>query len=83
MPSKLKRLKGPKVIKILKEFGFKVHSQRGSHIKLRRIGRAGEKQTLTVVTHKELDTGTLHAIFRQASRYISEEQLRKYFYSEE
>ncbi|MEO0115667.1 MAG: type II toxin-antitoxin system HicA family toxin [candidate division WOR-3 bacterium] len=82
MTSKLKRLKGPEVIKVLKEFEFEVHSQRGSHIKLRRTGSTGEKQTLTIVTHKELDVGTLHAIFRQACRYIPEAKLRKYFYTE-
>ncbi|MEO0019725.1 MAG: type II toxin-antitoxin system HicA family toxin [candidate division WOR-3 bacterium] len=82
MPSKLKRLTGPEVIKILQQFGFEVHSQRGSHIKLRRISSAGEKQTLTLVTHKELDTGTIYAIFRQACRYLPEEQLRRYFYTE-
>jgi hypothetical protein len=32
--------------------------------------------------HDELDIGTLRAIFRQASRFIPEDQLRKEFYSE-
>jgi len=82
VPSKLKRLKGPEVIKILVGFGFKVHSQKGSHIKLQRISLTAKKETLTIVTHKELDVGTLHAIFRQACRYIPEDQLRKYFYTE-
>lgn len=82
MPSKLKRLKGPDVIKIFQEFGFRIHSQRGSHIKLRRISSIGEKQTLTIVTHKELDIGTLYAILRQACRYIPEDQLRRHFYTD-
>jgi predicted RNA binding protein YcfA (HicA-like mRNA interferase family) len=59
-----------------------LHTQRGSHIKLRRTSISGEKQTLTIVMHDELDVGTLRAIFRQASRFIPEEQLKKEFYSE-
>jgi len=82
MLSKLKRLSGEQVIAILGQFGFSVHSQRGSHVKLRRRGAGGEKQTLTVPAHKELDPGTLRAIFRQASRYIPEEQLRSHFYTD-
>lgn len=60
---KLKRLSGSEVIAILKQFGFKTHSQRGSHIKLRRVGIAG-KETLTVPNHRQLDTGTCRAIYR-------------------
>ncbi|MGL5806314.1 MAG: type II toxin-antitoxin system HicA family toxin [Xenococcaceae cyanobacterium] len=47
---KLKRLAGAEVIAILKQFGFEIYSQRGSHIKLRRISIAG-KETLTVPNH--------------------------------
>jgi predicted RNA binding protein YcfA (HicA-like mRNA interferase family) len=78
---KLRRLSGDEVIRILEHFGFVVHAQRGSHVKLRRIGPAGEKQTLTIPRHRELDTGTLRAIFRQASRYISTDELRPEFYT--
>jgi predicted RNA binding protein YcfA (HicA-like mRNA interferase family) len=44
---KLRRLSGTEVIHILECFGFTVHAQVGSHVKLRRIGPQGEKQTLT------------------------------------
>ena len=81
MSPKLKRLSGKEVISILNKFGFSFFAQRGSHIKLRRIGSAGDKQTLTVPSHDELDVGTLRAIIRQAGRYIPEEQLKPYFYS--
>lgn len=76
---KLKRLSGTEIIAILKKFGFDVHSQRGSHIKLRRIGVSG-KETLTVPNHRQLDTGTCRAIYRQACRYIPESDLYSYFY---
>ena len=81
MSPKLKRLSGNDVIRILELFGFGVISQRGSHAKLRRIGSAGEKQTITIPLHSEIDIGTVKAIFRQASRYISEDQLKEHFYT--
>ena len=79
---RLRRLSGSKVIHILESFGFTVHAQAGSHVKLRRIGLHGQKQTLTIPRHKELDMGTLRAIFRQASRYVADADLRPHFYTE-
>ena len=76
---RFKRLSGSEVIKILEKFGFQVHSQRGSHIKMRRVTETG-KETLTIPNHKQLDTGTCRAILRQASQYISLSELSKYFY---
>ena len=78
---RLKILSGRDVIEILKEFGFEPVSQRGSHIKLRRIRKDTQAQNLTVPDHREIDRGTLHAIYRQASRYISESELRPHFYT--
>ncbi len=52
-PNELKRLSGKEVISILNKFGFAPFTQRGSHIKLKRIGSAGDKQTLTVPFHDE------------------------------
>ena len=77
---KLRRLSGPDVIRILDGFGFSIFSRRGSHIKLRRISETGEKQTLTIPNHKQLDTGTCKAIFRQATRFIPADELRPHFY---
>ena len=82
MSPKLKRLSGPEVVDILRIFGFEVHSQRGSHAKLRRISAEGGRQTLTIPLHAELDVGTLRAIVRQATRYIPEAELRIHFYSD-
>ena len=48
---RLKRLSGAEVIDILANFGFQVHSQKGSHVKLRRMKIAG-KETLTVPNHR-------------------------------
>ena len=79
MSPKLRRLSGKEVIAILRRFGFDVNSQRGSHAKLRRVNPAGERQTLTIAVHDELDLGTLQAIFRQTSRYVSADELRPHF----
>ncbi len=76
---KLRRLSGREVVAILAGFGFSMVGQRGSHIKLKRTGAAGT-ETLTVPAHAELDPGTLRAIIRQASRFISEQELRPHFY---
>lgn len=75
---KLKRLSGSDIIKILGLFDFVQVSQKGSHVKLRRIVNK-ENQTLTIPLHKELDKGTANAIFRQACRYVDESSLREHF----
>jgi predicted RNA binding protein YcfA (HicA-like mRNA interferase family) len=62
--------------------GFEVISQRGSHIKLRRIGPGGQRETLTIPNHPELDTGTCRAILRQASRFVPSGELTAFFYTE-
>lgn len=79
---KLKRLSGQQVVSIFEALGFEQVSQRGSHVKLRRILPDGSKQTLTIPAHSELDKGTLKAIYKQAMRYIPEGELQSYFYSE-
>ena len=79
---KPKRLSGDALVSILTSFGFTIHSQRGSHLKLRRVTAAGQRQTLTIPLHKELDAGTVRAIFRQAIQYIPENELRPLFFVE-
>lgn len=74
---KLRWLLGDEVVRILGQFGFEVHSRRGSHVKLRRTGPGGERQTLTAPRHRQLDTGTCRAILRQASRYIPPSDLER------
>ena len=77
---KLRRLAGRDVLTILHGFGFQQASQRGSHVKLVREV-SGSRQVLTVPLHTELDPGTLRAIFRQASHFIAEQDLRPHFYT--
>lgn len=81
--TKLRHLSAREVLKALGSFGFQVMTVRGSHAKLRRILPSGERQTLTVPTHKNIAPGTLHAIFRQACRYIPEADLKTWFFTDE
>ena len=79
---KLKTLSGKDVIKIFENFNFSIICQKGSHIKLKRITKNNIKQTLTIPNHQEMDKGTIKAVYNQALRYISENDLIEHFYSE-
>ena len=79
---KLKTLSGHDVLKIFAKFGFEKVDQEGRHVKIRRQLLAGGRQSLTVPLHDEIDKGTLKAIFRQALRYIPEDDLHPHFYYE-
>ena len=76
---KLRTLSGRDLLGIFGQFGFRQISQRGSHVKLRRETPNG-RQNLTIVLHREVDKGTLLAIFRQALRYIPESELSEHFF---
>jgi predicted RNA binding protein YcfA (HicA-like mRNA interferase family) len=78
--ARLRRLSSREVLGALHDFGFEVVSLRGSHAKLRREVD-GARQILTVPVHRELASGTLRAIFRQACRFVPEDELRPYFYA--
>ena len=81
MGPRLRRRSGADVVRALRTFGFEVVNTRGSHAKLRRDNQ-GDAQILTIPLHKVLAPGTLHAIYRQAARFVPEEELRLHFYSE-
>ena len=57
---------GEDVIKALQKWRFKRVDQTGSHVKLRYVHPDGEKRTVIVPLHDELDTGTLKSIAEQA-----------------
>ena len=80
MSPKLRRLAAREVLAALGAFGFEVVSTRGSHAKLLRVPATGARQILTVPLHRELAPATLRAVFRQASRFIPEDELRPYFF---
>lgn len=58
---KLPRVSGAEVVRALGRLGFAVARQRGSHIVLRR-GASG----CVVPNHRELKTGTLAGVLKQA-----------------
>jgi len=76
----LRVLSGADVADILIGFGFVVVAG-SKHIKLRRT-RANGNETLVVPNHSPIAKGTLRVIFSQASHYISEAELRPYFYND-
>lgn len=58
---KLPRVSGAEVVRALERLGFTVARQRGSHIVMRR-GSEG----CVVPNHRELKTGTLAGVLKQA-----------------
>lgn len=78
--SGLKQLSGRDVLKAFAAFDFRVMSIKGSHAKCVESFRT-QKQTLTVPLHEALAAGTLQAIYRQALRYIPDEELKPWFFS--
>ena len=65
------RLSGLEVIKRLKKAGFLATRQKGSHVRLEKWD--GEKTLkLTVPLHKELKTGTLSHIIKEAGLTLEE-----------
>ncbi len=49
---------------------------------LQRTAPRGNRETLTIPDHRELDTSTCRAILRQATRYVPLAVLAPFFYSE-
>jgi predicted RNA binding protein YcfA (HicA-like mRNA interferase family) len=80
--AKLKPLSGDDLLRIFGKLGFRPSAQRGSHVKLLRPSAGGARQILTIPLHRELDKGTLKAIYRQALRFVPESELKPHFYSE-
>ena len=81
MSPRLRRLSSRELLRALGTAGFQVVSTRGSHAKLRRIAPDGAPQILTVPLHRELAPGTLRAIFRQACRFVPDDELRPLFFA--
>jgi len=67
---KLPRVSGAEAVRALQRLGFAVARQRGSHIVMRR-GSSG----CVVPNHRELKTGTLAGVLKQAG--VSAEDFRK------
>ncbi len=79
---RLRRLSGAEVVQILEQFGFTVIRIKGSHHRLK-IVRDNKTCYTSVPVHgnQPLPIGTLLDIFRQACRFIPEDDLRRHFYA--
>lgn len=77
---RLKRLSARQILRVLQTFGFSVISIRGSHAKLKREIEGRPSQILMVPLHRQLAPGTVQAIYHQALRFISEQDLDPHFY---
>jgi predicted RNA binding protein YcfA (HicA-like mRNA interferase family) len=62
---KLPRLSGAEIIKILEKMGFFQARQRGSHVVMKKNNTEGTVGCV-VPMHREVATGTLHSILKQA-----------------
>lgn len=84
MTGRLKRLSSREVLRVLTGFGFEVASMRGSHAKPVRVGgdgaERGRREVLVVPMQRAPRIGTVRAIYRQASRFIPEEELKPHFF---
>ena len=82
--ARLKRLSSQEILRLLGDFGFKVESMRGSHAKLVRVrparGDRDVREALVVPVQRAPRIGTVRAIYRQACRFIPEEELRPRFF---
>ena len=81
MAPRHRRLSGADVIDIFERFGFVVHSQKGSHVKLRRVILT-TSQTLVIPKHDQPAPGTINAIFNQACAFVPQERLMPLFFFE-
>jgi predicted RNA binding protein YcfA (HicA-like mRNA interferase family) len=61
MPPSLPHVSGAETVRVLERLGFTVVRQKGSHVMLRR-GATG----CVVPLHRELKTGTLSGVLKQA-----------------
>ena len=63
--TRLKRVSGKNVVKTLEKMGFHQARQRGSHVVMKKHTPHGAVGCV-VPMHKELATGTLHGLLKQA-----------------
>ena len=82
--ARLKRLSRRDILRLLGHLGFEVESMRGSHAKLVRLRTAEDgretREVLVVPIHREPRIGTVRAIYRQASGFIPEDELKPGFF---
>lgn len=78
--TKLRNLSASTIVKFLKKQGFIIDRQTGSHIIFVRETINGA-QVLTIPNHREIDKGMTKALYNQIGKFVSEESLKKVFYT--
>ena len=68
--TQLPRVSGRDVVAALSKVGYEKDRQRGSHIVMRQVDHPHRR--ITVPDHREIATGTLRAIVRQAGLTVEE-----------
>ena len=68
---KYRRLSGKQIVKALERIGFVQARQRGSHVVMKKDLQEGAVGCV-VPMHKEVTTGTLHTLLKQANVSIDE-----------
>jgi predicted RNA binding protein YcfA (HicA-like mRNA interferase family) len=66
----LPRISGRDAVRVFKMVGYEVARQRGSHVRLYCPG--GSRLPLTVPDHRELKTGLLRRLIRDAAMTVEE-----------
>jgi len=76
MSKNLPSIAGKRLISFLKEIGYQVLRQRGSHVRLEKLTEAGVHK-ITIPNHKIIAKGTLNDILTKVSIWnqISKEEL--------
>lgn len=67
---RLPRISGQEATRAFGKFGYEVVRQRGSHVRLR--DPSGQRQPLTVPNHRELKSGLLRRLIRDAGLSIED-----------
>ena len=70
MGSKYPVLKPEEIISALQKVGFRIVSQKGSHIKMKSDGLVA--RIVIIPNHYEVAKGTLHSILQQAGLLLEE-----------
>jgi predicted RNA binding protein YcfA (HicA-like mRNA interferase family) len=68
--SNLPIISGENTIKKLEKIGYRKVRQKGSHVRLRSINKTN--RAITIPLHKELKTGLLHQIIKDAELSVEE-----------
>lgn len=78
MSPKLPQISGQDLVRVLRQLGYEVIRQKGSHIRLRKTTTVGE-HSITVPEHKTIAKGTLNDIITKVGLWnnISKDDLIK------